>query len=466
MNDGTNPADSASTNGIVSVNARGARTASTSAKVVFVAMVVAMIAVIGLFGWNKWRAAQKANAALTAEKDTTENKPAMIGSKRVFSGDAKGAAVAPAASVASGNDRRGLKGLMSEAARPEAGASGAGQGGVIVPPIPTAGGARGAVASMLDPAGGGAAQNDAGAASHGRTTSRYGGDAIIGRGPLGGAASALAGTLGVPDPPPQVAKALDTLQMLAKQQMGAGASGLLMGGPSSSPAPGAELSEGGGRARSLGANLAATKTERASAGTMGQRLMVPKGRSIDCALTMRLISDVSGLASCVLSSNVYSADGSVVLLERGSEAEGEYGSTMLQGQKRLFVVWTRIRTPKGVTIELNSPAADELGTSGLPGYVDNHWWERIGAAFMLSIVQDAIAFTVAHEGGKASGSLGTTTTGSPLDNTQTTSNRIAEQVLSNSINIKPTLYKNQGERGSIYVARDLDFSTVYELRAE
>ncbi len=110
---------------------------------------------------------------------------------------------------------------------------------------------------------------------------------------------------------------------------------------------------------------------------------------------MRLVSDLPGLASCIVTQNVYSDNGKVLLLERGSEATGEYSAGMAQGQSRVFVLWSRIKTPTGVVINLDSPGADDLGTSGLPGMVNNHWWERLGAAALLTIVQDAIAYKTA-----------------------------------------------------------------------
>ncbi|WP_140987170.1 type IV secretion system protein VirB10 [Asticcacaulis tiandongensis] len=189
-------------------------------------------------------------------------------------------------------------------------------------------------------------------------------------------------------------------------------------------------------------------------------MLLPKGRSIDCGLSMRINSSLAGQASCVVTQNVYSASGKVVLIERGSEAVGEYRSGATLGQKRLFVVWTRIITPSGVVINLDSPAADELGSTGMTGKVDNHWWERIGAAFLLSTVQDAIQYGIAQEQAKSGGSTVV------FGNTAQTGNTMADRVLQQSINIPPTLYKNQGDRGVIYVARDLDFSNVYRLRAD
>ena len=215
-------------------------------------------------------------------------------------------------------------------------------------------------------------------------------------------------------------------------------------------------------AGSIGSLLTPSSTPKVEAGMIGDRNMIlPKGKSIDCALTVRVINEVAGMATCVLTSDVYSDNGRVVLLDRGSEAVGEYAATMAQGQRRLFLLWTRVKTPQGVVINLNSPAADALGTSGLAGYVDNHWWDRLGAAFLLSIVQDAIGFATAQAaGGSAQGQL------SIYQHSATTGNRMAELVLQSTINIKPTLYKNQGDRATIVVARDLDFGTVYALHAE
>lgn len=217
-----------------------------------------------------------------------------------------------------------------------------------------------------------------------------------------------------------------------------------------------------GSGESLSRQLIPSATPKAQATLLGNRsLILPKGRTIDCSLTVRVVSGLPGLATCTLSSDVYSDNGRVVLLERGSEAVGEYVATMAHGQQRLFVLWNRVKTPTGVVVEVNAPTADELGAAGLPGYIDRHWFERLGAAFMLSIVQDAIGFATASQaGGSGAQQLGI------YQNSAATGNRMAERILESTINIKPTLYKNQGDRAMIFVARDLDFSGVYVLHAD
>lgn len=211
---------------------------------------------------------------------------------------------------------------------------------------------------------------------------------------------------------------------------------------------------------SLEAELQPSRTPMVEAGRIDDlSMLLPRGRTIDCGMSMRIISSLAGQASCVVTQDVYSADGKVVLIGRGSEAVGEYRSGASIGQKRLFVLWTRILTPDGVVINLNSPGADSLGSTGLTGRVDNHWWERVGSAFLLSTIQDGVQYEIAKQQAQSGGST------LVMANTAQAGDSLANRVLQSSINIPPTIYKTQGDRAVIYVARDLDFSHVYRLRA-
>ena len=51
-----------------------------------------------------------------------------------------------------------------------------------------------------------------------------------------------------------------------------------------------------------------------------------------------------------------------------------------------------------------------------------------------------------------------------INNTTGSANTAASIAVEQSINIPPTLNKNQGELVNIFVARDLDFSSVYQLK--
>jgi type IV secretion system protein VirB10 len=51
-----------------------------------------------------------------------------------------------------------------------------------------------------------------------------------------------------------------------------------------------------------------------------------------------------------------------------------------------------------------------------------------------------------------------------LPSTTGNTSKLAEKVLESTINIPPLIYQNQGGIVGIYVARDIDFSSVYELR--
>ena len=209
-----------------------------------------------------------------------------------------------------------------------------------------------------------------------------------------------------------------------------------------------------------------SSTPMVSASLMGNRsLTMPKGVLFTCALKTRVITAASGFVACQLQRNVFSDDGKVVLAERGSHLDGEYRVVQVRpGVTRIPVLWTRLRTPLGVAVELDSPGTGPLGESGIGGYVDNRWPERIGAALLVSLIDDAVKI-VASDSNDSSG--GTTvllpSTTVLLPGTTAAGSKLAERVLEATINIPPLLYQNQGSVVGVYVARDVDFSKVYAL---
>ncbi len=185
-----------------------------------------------------------------------------------------------------------------------------------------------------------------------------------------------------------------------------------------------------------------------------RRMLLPKGAFLDCTLETALDSTLPGMTTCILATDAFSADGAVVLLERGTKLVGETRGQVRQGSARVYVLWTEARTSNGVVVPLASPGTDELGRAGLPGQVDRHFMERFGAAILVSVIDGAIQAEVASQRGN-----GSTVVVDPSG-----SRDIMTEILRSTINIPPTVVKPQGDRIQVLVARDLDFRSVYELR--
>lgn len=181
-----------------------------------------------------------------------------------------------------------------------------------------------------------------------------------------------------------------------------------------------------------------------------RNFLIVAGANIPCVLQTAMDTSTPGYVTCVIPKDVYSDNGAVVLMEKGTRILGEYRSGMRQGQQRLFVLWNRAVTPGGVAINVASPASDSLGRAGFDGDVDTHFWARFGGALLLSIVDDGIA---AAAGGN-----------NRYPNVVQLPSDAAGIALQNSINIPPTLRKPQGSEVSIFVAQDLNFAGVYGLQ--
>lgn len=209
----------------------------------------------------------------------------------------------------------------------------------------------------------------------------------------------------------------------------------------------------------IGSMLAGETYEPGSASIMqNMDMLLRRGTVIPCVLQNRVVSTYPSLSSCVITQDVYSADGSTVLAERGSVAYGEQKVSLTQGQARLFMTWNEIDTAGGVRIRIDSLATDSLGASGVDAYIDNHFWDRFGGAIMLSFIDDSLE-VLANRLSDQRQNIGTNFSSS-TNNVQS----MAEIALEQSINIPPTGYVNQGTLLNIRVARDVDFSSVYNVR--
>jgi type IV secretion system protein VirB10 len=249
--------------------------------------------------------------------------------------------------------------------------------------------------------------------------------------------------------------ALDLAERRKRAPVLAGSSGGKRSTSSASVTPGG--SSDGAAASSLGGALAATRAIGVQAALLADKSMaITQGMFLDCVLVTAINSQQPGMTSCVLSRNIYSTDGRVLLLERGSRIVGQYQSAQLrQGMSRIFVLWTRAETPNGVLVNLDSPGTDAVGRSGMDGKIDNHFWARFGSALLISVVDD-VARYAANQNSSGGNSIN-------FGGTAASTQDAASIIVQNTVNIPPTLDKAQGSHINIFVARDLDFSSVYSL---
>lgn len=175
-------------------------------------------------------------------------------------------------------------------------------------------------------------------------------------------------------------------------------------------------------------------------------LTVPQGAIIQAVLETALDSNRPGFARAIVSRDVRSFDGSKVLIQRGSRLFGEYQADVALGQNRIGISWQRLTRPDGVQIALESPAADPQGRTGVRGKVNSHFFSRFGAAILQSTLDIGVGLAT------RSASNGTVVLGLP--------GSMSSVQVPGQEPVKPTIKVKQGSSVSVFVARDLDFSTV------
>lgn len=186
-----------------------------------------------------------------------------------------------------------------------------------------------------------------------------------------------------------------------------------------------------------------------------RKYLLMRGTNIPCTILPRVITNYFSQPTCVINEDIYSPDG-VVLIDRGSKVIGEQRTALKRGSKRVFVAWADIETPEGVSIKVDSMAADSLGGAGVDAWIDNHWVERFGSAILLSFMDDLFEI-IANESGRGGNEA-------TFENSTNNASSMSQMALEDSINIQPTGYIMPAKQVTIIVARDIDFTNIYEVR--
>lgn len=194
-------------------------------------------------------------------------------------------------------------------------------------------------------------------------------------------------------------------------------------------------------------NRTATAVPAKAARSVNLPTIVPQGTLIAAVLETALDSTQPGQARALVSRDVANIRGRSSLIPRGSRLFGEYSGTLEAGQKRAHVQWTRLVRPDGVSIAIDSPAADRLGRAGIGGRVNTHFLERLGGALLQS------SFDIGAAVASRSVSNSSVIVALP-GNAQGASSQLIGPAP------KPTLKIRQGTQISVFVVRDLDFTSV------
>jgi len=181
---------------------------------------------------------------------------------------------------------------------------------------------------------------------------------------------------------------------------------------------------------------------------------VVQGTLINAVLETALDSTRPGQTRALVTRDIYGFDGTKLLIPRGARLYGVYESDVAQGQKRAQIRWTRLLRPDGVSVALDSPAADPLGRAGVEGRVDNHFFQRFGNALLGTTAN--IGSALATRSVAPSSPVIVAVPGA----TQSAS----QAMVPSTTEIAPTLTVDQGTRITVFVQHDLDFTSADEAR--
>jgi type IV secretion system protein VirB10 len=173
-----------------------------------------------------------------------------------------------------------------------------------------------------------------------------------------------------------------------------------------------------------------------------------QGTMIQAVMETALDSSLPGQTRAMVSEDVYSVDGTRLLIPRGSRLIGRYRSGVDIAERRVTIAWDRIILPDNQTVQISSFGGDELGRSGVTGFVDTRFAERFGSAALISLISAAPSAAAAD--------VENETAANALEDVGDDLADATDSVLGDYLSIGPVIYVDQGARVTVMVDRDLE----------
>lgn len=201
-------------------------------------------------------------------------------------------------------------------------------------------------------------------------------------------------------------------------------------------------------------NIVATKTKAL--------YWLAPGTSINAVLLNAVNTLLPGRLVARVTQNIYdSRYGKYLVIPAGSLLEGQYNSSVQDGQDRVLMAFDTLVTPAGGTVALgNMSAGDALGRAGLKGTLHTHFWERMGISTLLAfeaVGMDKLAPT------QTTISAGGSTTSPAADGAQIIVNT-ANQELQRMYSVKPNITMPAGQPMSIITTGGIEVPPIANAR--
>jgi type IV secretion system protein VirB10 len=194
-----------------------------------------------------------------------------------------------------------------------------------------------------------------------------------------------------------------------------------------------------------------------------RNLFLTMGTPMPCITEQPIRTDVPGPFRCKVPTPVYSTSGAVPLLDPGTWIVGRVSDPLQRGMERAFAVVTRLETPQGCLVKLRAPVGDQIGTSGIDGEVNTHFWERFRGFAMIALL-DAAGQAAALGAARAIGGSGD---GNQLNfyQLQGAGQQLGQGSFGDDVNIPNTLSTRQARNLVVVAMQDIDMRRCFTLRA-